>query len=742
MNTKTKNKMDKFNRNKTVKKKSDKRNTDLLLIEKNIYNLTQQEKQQICKSNTLGYTSFESDAIVNKDKMDILNNNLLNFIINNQTNKIASSQRNNFYKYVNELWLKNVNIRDFNNTSNITFESYQKITIQKQLRSIYYDLMTNKSKMHTYKLKTNVRNFMNSAKILNSEESIISYGKYYTNIIDKLSHDTIRNNLWKLVAILNKNKLISSQGLPLTFNLKPNEIDTTQYAIFISPIIFHNNISIYEDSNKNIEFTEKYKKEYIKYALNLIVFFMGPNHGLDPNDAFNCLKQIYKCFDNKPADTNNKEIVYRNESLIKFNFEYNEFFKELGYVDIPESFMTPNTTYLKNVCNLLLSNWNSKEWKCYWYMVIFKSLSKYNSTSRKIQDYFVKLINQGIETSDNPEVISTNLTLVTFNKFFTELYLSKYNNYDAIQLLTNMTNDLKRVFYNNVQISNMFSNKAKQNALLVIDHLRVIIGRPLTIVDDYDISYTNNDIWLNLSNFMDSKHKEELRLNEKHILNIANIDWSKDPYEFIGSQIFNTHISYSQDRNTLYVPLACVQTPYINLNGRGIEYNLANIGFMISYRMYESISYKGSFYDYNGTLINWWDKDDYSRYYKYLNSIINQYKLFAGYDNIKVDTTNVINMDELYCMVKGMEICVEYLKNFHKKQNIPHIIIKSKIINFYVYVTYLFRQKIIKTNINDELNGIKLILYEYAINICLSRSEYFKEIFNVNNKDLMYYKIN
>jgi hypothetical protein len=99
-------------------------------------------------------------------------------------------------------------------------------------------------------------------------------------------------------------------------------------------------------------------------------------------------------------------------------------------------------------------------------------------------------------------------------------------------------------------------------------------------------------------------------------------------------------------------------------------------------------------------------------------------------------------MDELYCMVKGMEICVEYLKNFHKKQNIPHIIIKSKIINFYVYVTYLFRQKIIKNNINDELNGIKTILYEYAINICLSRSEYFKEIFNVNNKDLMYYKIN
>jgi len=273
--------------------------------------------------------------------------------------------------------------------------------------------------------------------------------------------------------------------------------------------------------------------------------------------------------------------------------------------------------------------------------------------------------------------------------------------------MTSLSNDLKKVFVNMVRTSNFLTQNAKKDAILVAEHLKIIIGRPLTIADDFNVVYTNNDIWQNFNNYFKYRHKFMLSLINKYILNLPDINWNAYPFEFSGSQIFNLKMSYSQLTNTVYVPLACLQPPLLDLNGQSLEYNLGNIGFLLVSYMMRSVNLEGSTYDYNGIYRRLWSKTDYDKYAVYSDDLLRQ-----------------------------------YLKEYHKKQQLEYVLIKLKIKHLYTYIAYLLREKIWSYTHNDKLGGIPYMINELILNLMISRSNYFQGIYNIHKNDGMYYNNN
>ena len=68
--------------------------------------------------------------------------------------------------------------------------------------------------------------------------------------------------------------------------------------------------------------------------------------------------------------------------------------------------------------------------------------------------------------------------------------------------------------------------------------------------------------------------------------------------------------SYTPSKNAIYIPLGYIQKPFIDLEERGIEYNLAHVGFTLSHEMSHALDDWGSQYDYKGVLNNWWTPKD------------------------------------------------------------------------------------------------------------------------------------
>jgi predicted metalloendopeptidase len=723
MNTKT-NKKTKKTRTKKIKLK-----TPI----NSIINLSEKEKNILCKSNTLQFSNFESVSLINAE----YNNKLLNFIIKDQEDNVINLQKNNYYKYINTDWINEIKETYMYDRGVSDYNTVQQQIIDGQITEIINDYIKDRS--NEDKNKTNVLHFWNSAKNLNSDISIRAHAHNYITFIDELTNDTLRNNLWKLLAFLSKNLIIANQSLPLICECKPNVFNPILYSVYISPVIFQNNSVIYDD---NLKYDPKIKEEYItryyKYIEDLYVFFLGPNHGFSPIETRKCFQKLWLCFNNTYL-TENYKVITNNESLKDYDFNYNEYLTEFGYINgnMPREIICSNPIYLKNVCKLLSNEWNTKEWKGFYYYIVFKSLAMFNNNSKKIQDSFVRTYNSGVRIYRPPNIRANSQCLMVFNKLFTNLYIDKYNNYDAIKFMTNLSNDLKKVFVNMVRTSNFLTQNAKKDAILVAEHLKIIIGRPLTIADDFNVVYTNNDIWQNFNNYFKYRHKFMLSLINKYILNLPDINWNAYPFEFSGSQIFNLKMSYSQLTNTVYVPLACLQPPLLDLNGQSLEYNLGNIGFLLVSYMMRSVNLEGSTYDYNGIYRRLWSKTDYDKYAVYSDDLLRQYLKFnVNKYNIKISTDLTNN---IVSYINSFVVCEQYLKEYHKKQHLEYVLIKLKIKHLYTYIAYLLREKIWSYTHNDKLGGIPYMINELILNLMISRSNYFQGIYNIHKNDGMYY---
>jgi hypothetical protein len=167
MNTKT-------NR-KTKKNKTKKNRTEEPI--NSIINLSEKEKNVLCKSNTLQFSNFESISLNNTD----YNNKLLNFIIKDQEKNVINLQKNNYYKYINNDWIREIKETYMYEYSVSDSNSVQLQIIDKQIFDMFNEYIND----HTQepKIKKNVLNFWKSAKNLNSDIGIKEHANYYMNFI-------------------------------------------------------------------------------------------------------------------------------------------------------------------------------------------------------------------------------------------------------------------------------------------------------------------------------------------------------------------------------------------------------------------------------------------------------------------------------------------------------------------------------------------------------------------------------
>lgn len=77
------------------------------------------------------------------------------------------------------------------------------------------------------------------------------------------------------------------------------------------------------------------------------------------------------------------------------------------------------------------------------------------------------------------------------------------------------------------------------------------------------------------------RHEQAIDLVGKSVINIPVIDWSQIQPKFISKQSYVVNVIYTPTENSIYVPLGYIQKPFVDLEQRGLEYNLAHIGFTI-----------------------------------------------------------------------------------------------------------------------------------------------------------------
>ena len=428
-------------------------------------------------------------------------------------------------------------------------------------------------------------------------------------------------------------------------------------------------------------------------------------------------------------------VVKKEEALSKYGFDWEKFSHFLGYKTSPDFFICDSVNYLKCICELLKENWTSKKWKSFWFFLYFKQLIRFDSKMRHIYYEFNGQFLNGQPSIFPKEIYPVFGMSFTFNTFLTNEYVSRNKNENYINYVKNMGKDLITVYKRIVKRNTWMSPKTKSYALLKLDHLNLIVGQPNNLREDPLLNYTSDDAWENMLMLTSWRTKKYIELHGQEVIDVPVIDWNT--FKLVGKQSYIVNAFYTPTENSIYIPLAYLQKPFIDLNQRGIEYNLAFMGQTLAHEMSHSLDESGSKYDYNGNLHDWWTKEDKIKYKRIIKDIIKQYEVFASYDGIKFDAE--IGVGEDMADISVLAICEEYLRDFQMKNNDIVPIASISFQAFFIYFAVQERQHVYKKAVKAQLKTNPHPMDKYRTNVPLSRLELFRSLYNVKKGDKMWW---
>jgi len=707
---------------------------------KKIQNITSNEKEIICGTNIIIYKSFQQ-KYTQKQLIQLKkdNNDYYKSFVTFLNTKPKTKPTDDYYSYVNDNWINSVKLKNEDNSKYDSFNIIQ-VKVFNELIGIYNNIGESSS---TSKEIINMKEFYESAIRSTSIQKSTEYIHKYIDTITKLTNEPIKNNLWKVLAITSKNKMVSTNGSPISFDIKPNEKNSKTYAVYLEPIKLSLDLGLFINTGENIELKKEILHKYKQHWTKIINVIFGNNNKLkiSADDIIEVQTEIIECFYSNEIDTSefNYNKIDLTTSVNKYSFNFEEFVKELGFTEIPNFFITPNLNYFKKVTELMLKKWNTPKWRNYWIILYIDQIVGFTEKWKEINNDFYLLYVNGQAKDFSPEIRAMRLLLIPYNNLFSKMYIEKYKDEYSINYIKNMTYDLKHVLYKQILNNTWMDHKTKKVALLKLNNLKVVVGVQTIEIEDPDLNFLNNDIWGNMIRMLEWKLSELIRLINNPVSLVYLIDYTSRPFKFAESQVFNVNANYNRSTNTIYVPLAFIQKPFIDLEESGIEYNLANIGFVIAHELLHSLDISGSMYDSNGNLYNWWSSNDKIRYLKIQDNIKNQYMYFAKKDNLPINTSD-ISISENFADVNSIYLCTEYLKDFLVHQQIPYIQQREIFENFFLYYANQMKEKNKEKFLKFRIFNNPHALDKYRVNVPLSRIDVFKAMYNITKKDGMYWE--
>jgi len=640
---------------------------------------------------------------------------------------------NDFYDYINYQWLKDVSLE--NQQKYITQIDDFRLTqhqVYEELNGIILDYIKNNDN----KLARNLKNFHTSVINMNP--------KNYTNRLAKEAVKTIdgliaENNPWKMLAFFNKDEMIANKA-PFVWSLNPDDKNTKVYSCYVSPHQFTIlDLAVYYDDGKDVEYKNKYRKEFKKSCQQIFDTLLGKNK-FDGKDIYDVEIDIFNtlgCVDVTSKEENSYNKINGNEALSKYGFDWKEFSHQLGFKQMPNTFITSSKNYLKCGSDLFLQNWNTPKWRTYWVWILLSRLARITSGYEKLNYEFSGKFERGQEKINKSDAVSASLYMsIPFNTFLTNEYVKKYENPQAMEYVKIMCNDLKVVFKRILTRNTWLQPSTKKYALKKLEYFNFVYGKPEGLREDPDLDY-GTLLYDNMKKIIDWRHNKFIDLEGKGVIDIPMMDWSQYPVKMVGTQAYIVNASYTPSKNSIYINLGYIQKPFVDLDERGIEYNLAHLGFTISHELSHAFDDWGSKYGWDGNLNDLWTDIDRKKYKLIQQDVIKQYEEFAARDGIKFDAS--IGIGEDLADISGLAICDEYLRDFQDKNSdlIPIRYLSYE--GFYTYFAFQQRQVITKKALAAQLKTNPHPLDKYRTNVPLSRSEIFRALYNVKKDDGMWW---
>ena len=658
----------------------------------------------------------------------------------NNSKKEADLIKNNFYGYVNDSWLKESEM-EIEDTPKfyVQFDTFRIVQ-----EKVYYQLIDYVKKY----IKDNPRS-EKALAIKNVYNSIHDDTIKATRAQSQYIYETItsfieKGNMYDLLAYINSNEIVS-WGSPIMWQQLPDEKNVKRYISHLTPVqLGLYDYMLYIDDPADDKESKTYKRfiktHYLKYISETFKACLGDEQyrNYNPHDIWDVeleLLDAMGCDAIKKEDPDFYNVVTSKDLENKFKFDWDYFATKLGFETPPKKIIVSSLNSIKCITRLLKEKWNTTKWKTYWLFLYFRQMIRFENTFRNIHFNFYHNMLEGQPTIMPSDIYPIYALSMTFNTFLTEEYVNNNYNQLYVNYVHHLADDLKTLFIRKLKRNTWLTPSTRDTAVKKLEKLKFYVGKPENLRYDPIHNYRGDDPWFNMELLSKWKHKKYIKLENKEVIDIPEIDWKN--FKLIGTQAYMVNAYYTPTSNSIYIPLAYIQPPFIDLAEKGLEYNLTYVGYTIGHELSHALDDAGRKFDENGNLFNWWTERDKKIFQSKIDNVIKQYEEFAARDGIKFDASFGVGED--LADISGLALIEEYLLDNQILLEYIDIVKRNRLEMFYTYIAIQGKQKIYKNALKAQLKINPHPLEKYRVNCPLSRLNLFRQIFDIKKGDGMWW---
>ena len=524
----------------------------------------------------------------------------------NEFNYLVRPQ-DSLYDHVNSEWLNNTPIPD----DQVGWGSYMTLREESYANQ---DMLIKKIIQRIEKNNPFVSD--EELKIANLYKSFIDRDK-----VNKLGYEPILPELKIISEISNVNDLWqyfsrsikSGSSIPLRIFIYDDLKDPLNYTTYID----QGGLGL---PDRDYYLEENYKEirsAYIVHIENLLKLANIKNSKQKALSAFEIENKLAKVQLSRLEMRDPERIYnpYKKDQLYDLGGSYwNEWIEDLG-LENQNKFIVESPTYIAALTSLMYEIPISK-WKDYLIVRLVKGSSGSLSDDFIQESFEFSKILTGREKLPDLWKRAVGLVNGIMGDALGKIYINEFFPPEYKNKMEVLVDNLLESYRIGIQELEWMSDETKKRALEKLSKMRVKIGYP-EVWDDYEgLEISPNDLYGNLNNSATFGYKKAL---EKLKGPVDRREWSMSP------QTVNAY--FSPTKNEIVFPAAYLQPPNFNpMADDAVNYGA--IGVTIGHEISHAFDDKGSQFDGDGNLRNWWTREDRDNFDKRTAQLANQYSQY------------------------------------------------------------------------------------------------------------------
>jgi putative endopeptidase len=273
----------------------------------------------------------------------------------------------------------------------------------------------------------------------------------------------------------------------------------------------------------------------------------------------------------------------------------------------------------------LLASTSVDDWKVYLEWNILKSSAGSLSAPfvKATFTYSSALSGQKVQAPRNERM--SRLVDGSLGELLGQLYVAKYFTPAAKQYMVDLVNNLKATLGERIQNLTWMSDETKARALKKLAAFSVKIGYPDKWQTYAGLTIDRDDYFGNLRRISEWRYNYAVDQINKPV---DKTRWGMTPP--------TVNASYSPTNNEITFPAGILQFPFFDF-GADDAVNYGGIGAVIGHEMTHGFDDEGRQYDADGTLRDWWTKDDADKFKTRADQVVAQYNGFTILDTLHVN---------------------------------------------------------------------------------------------------------